>query len=256
MDFFTAIILGIVEGLTEFLPISSTGHLILASKLLQLMQTDFVKSFEIAIQLGAIISVVVLYWKKFFDLEILKKLFVAFLPTAAIGFILYKTFKQSLLGNEQIVLWSLLLGGVFIILFEFLYRKKGKTLNTISEISYKKCFLIGIFQSFSIIPGVSRAAATIIGGLSVKLKRETIVQFSFLLAVPTLLAATGFDLINSATTFSLDQIDLLAMGFVASFFVALAAVKLFLNFARKNNFIVFGIYRIIIALVFWFILLK
>jgi len=256
MDFFTAIILGIVEGLTEFLPISSTGHLILASKFLQIAQTDFVKSFEIAIQLGAVLSVVVLYWKKFFDLKILKKIFVAFLPTATIGFILYRTFKQSLLGNEQIVLWSLLLGGIFIILFEFFYRKKGKTIDNISTIPYKKCFLIGLFQAFSIIPGVSRAAATIIGGLSVKLNRETIVQFSFLLAVPTMLAATGFDLINSATTFSLDQIDLLAIGFIASFFVALATVKTFLNFARKNNFIAFGVYRIAVALLFWFLVLR
>lgn len=256
MDIFSAVILGIVEGITEFLPVSSTGHLILASKLLNIAQTDFVKSFEIAIQLGAILSVVVLYWRKLIlNFDILKRVSVAFLPTAIVGFVLYKVFKQFLLGNGQIVLWSLFLGGVFIILFEIYHREKPKATGDISKISYRNCFLIGLFQSVSIIPGISRAAATIIGGLLLGLKRYTIVEFSFLLAIPTMLAATAFDLMNSAGSFSSTQIDMLVVGFAVSFIVALATVKLFLNFVKKHSFIPFGIYRILVALLFWAIIL-
>ncbi|HKZ45515.1 MAG TPA: undecaprenyl-diphosphatase UppP [archaeon] len=251
MDFITAAILGIVEGITEFLPISSTGHMILASQLLNIQQTDFVKTFEIAVQLGAILSVVVLYWKSFFlNMKILKRLAVAFIPTGVIGFVLYRIFKQFLLGNTAIVLASLLFGGVFIILFEKFYPKKEK-IEKMEKIPYRHCLVIGIFQSISIIPGVSRAAPAILGGLALGLKKRAIVEFSFLLAVPTFLAAAGYDLIQSAGGFSLGQLDLLAVGFVTAFAVAILAIKTFLNYIKKNNFTIFGIYRIIIALLFF-----
>lgn len=252
MNFFHAIILGIIEGVTEFLPISSTGHLILASKILRLASTDFLKSFEIGIQLGAILAVVVIYWRSFFvKFEILKKVIVAFLPTAALGLIFYKVIKQFLLGSEQVVLWALFLGGVFLIIFEIFYREKQGAVEEIEKISWREAFTIGLFQSVAMIPGVSRAAATIIGGLILGLKRKTIVEFSFLLAVPTMAAATGLDLISSGGRFSPDEFGLLAVGFIFSFITALCAIKFFLKFIKNHSFIIFGVYRIILAGAGW-----
>lgn len=256
MDFFHAIILGIIEGVTEFLPISSTGHLILASKILGLPSTEFLKSFMVAIQLGAILAVVVLYWRSFFvKFEILKKIIVAFLPTAALGLIFYKIVKQFLLGNEAGVLWALFLGGVFLIIFEWKYSEKPDAVEEVEKITWQQALLIGVFQSAAIIPGVSRAAATIVGGLLLGLKRKTIVEFSFLLAVPTMIAATGFDLLKSGGNFSLGEFGLLALGFVFSFITALAAIKFFLNFIKNRSFIIFGVYRIILAALFWFLIM-
>ncbi|HLG23619.1 MAG TPA: undecaprenyl-diphosphatase UppP [Candidatus Nanoarchaeia archaeon] len=253
MDILQTIILSIIEGITEFLPVSSTGHLILASKIMGVAQTEFVKSFEIFIQLGAILAVAFLYWKEIFlNLKVFKKILIAFLPTAFIGFILYKLFKQYLLGNEQIVIWSLLIGGIILILFDLRHKEKENSTEDISKISYKNCFLIGLFQSISIIPGVSRAGATIIGGLSLGLKRETIVKFSFLLAIPTMLAASLYDLYKSSGAFSFSELDLLIVGFLASFVVALFSVKFFIGFIRKNTFVSFGVYRILVALLFLF----
>jgi undecaprenyl-diphosphatase len=254
MTILTVLLLGIVEGVTEFLPISSTGHLILASHLLSLSQSDFQKSFEIVIQLGAILSVVVLYWRSFLNIEILKRLAVAFLPTGLIGLALYKVAKTYLLGNEVVVLWALLIGGVVIIAFELWHKpphepEHGSSLN----ISYKKSFLIGVFQALSIIPGTSRSAATIIGGLTLGIPRSVIVEFSFLLAVPTMLAATGLDLVKSASSFSLNQAGLLGLGFIISFAVALFSIKFLLEYVRKYSFLAFGVYRILIAVAFWLI---
>jgi undecaprenyl-diphosphatase len=255
MNFFHAIVLGIVEGITEFLPISSTGHLILASKILHLSSTDFLKSFEITIQLGAILAVVVLYWRSFFvRFEILKKVIVAFLPTAVLGLIFYKIIKQFLLGNEQVVLWALFLGGVFLIVFELFYREKNNAVDDVANISWGQAVLIGLFQSIAVIPGVSRAAATIVGGLILGLKRKTIVEFSFLLAVPTMAAATGLDLIKSAGDFSFSQFGFLAIGFIFSFLTALGAIRFLLRFIKNHSFILFGFYRIILAVLFWFLL--
>ena len=244
--------MGIVEGVTEFLPISSTGHLILASKILQLPSTEFLKSFMVAIQLGAILAVVVLYWKSFFvKFKILKKIIVAFLPTAALGLIFYKIVKQFLLGSEEVVLWALFLGGVFLIIFEWKYSKKPDAVEEVEKITWRQALLIGVFQSVAIIPGVSRAAATIVGGLLLGLKRKTIVEFSFLLAVPTMAAATGLDLLESGKNFSLEEFGLLALGFVFSFLTALAAIRFFLNFIEKHSFTFFGVYRVILALAWW-----
>lgn len=251
-----SIILGIVEGITEFLPVSSTGHLILASRLMNLAQTDFLKSFEIAIQLGAIFSVVFLYWNRIFrDREAMKRIIVAFLPTAVIGLALYKIFKQYFF-SEYIVVASLLLGGIFLIIFEKMYKEKEEDDDDISKMSYKKSFLIGVFQSFAIVPGISRSAATIVGGLSMGIQRKAIVEFSFLLAIPTMICATGYDLVKSAPHFAAGDLYLLAVGFIVSFFVALASAKWFLKYVEKHNFIPFGVYRIIISLIFLLIVLR
>jgi undecaprenyl-diphosphatase len=254
MDYLTAIILAIVEGVTEFLPVSSTGHLILAATLLNVSQTPFVKSFELALESGSILAVVVLYWRFFLKIEVLKRLIVAFIPTGIVGLLVYRIFKDLLLGNQQIVLWALLLGGVFLILFELRYKEKAGV-SDVTRIPYRQCFLIGLIQSISVIPGVSRSAPTIIGGLALGMKRETIVLFSFLLAVPTMVAASGYDLLNSYSEFSSGQIDLLLVGFVTSFLVALPTIRYFLNYVRKHNLIPFGIYRVLVVVLFFFLVI-
>jgi len=253
MDLLHAVIFGIVEGITEFLPISSTGHLILTARLLQIAQTDFLKSFEIAIQLGAILSVVALYWRRLLvDFKVLKLVAAAFIPTAVIGLAFYKLAKKFLIGNSAVVLWALFLGGIFLIIFELLHRGKEENPGGLSDISYKQAVIVGFFQSIAIIPGVSRSAATICGGLALGLKRKTIVEFSFLLAVPTMLAATVLDLFKSAGGFSCDQFIFLMAGFLVSFAVAILSIKFFLKFIQRHDFIVFGVYRIVLVLAFLF----
>jgi len=242
-----------VEGISEFLPISSTGHLILTAQILNVSQSDFIKSFEIAIQLGAIFSVVVLYFKSLLlDLKIIKKLIAAFIPTGIIGLIFYKIVKRFLLGNSHIVIWSLLIGGIFLIIFELLHREKADAVNNVAAISYKQAIFIGLFQSIAIIPGVSRSAAAIVGGLSLGLKRKTIVEFSFLLAVPTMLAATVLDLSKNMSAFTCNQFIFLLVGFSTSFIVALLAIKFLISFIQRHSFMAFGVYRILIALLFLF----
>ncbi len=253
MNILHAIIFGIVEGIAEFLPISSTGHLILVAQILKVSQSNFLKSFEIAIQLGAIFSVVVLYLKLLLDLKIIKRLIIAFIPTAITGFIFYKLVKRSLLGNSHVVIWSLLIGGVFLIVFELLHREKADAVDNVVSISYSQAIFIGLFQSIAIIPGVSRSAATIIGGLLLGLKRKTIVEFSFLLAVPTMLAATALDLSKNVNTFTNSQFIFLLVGFITSFIVALLAIKFLIAFIQRHSFMAFGVYRILIALLFFFL---
>lgn len=249
MDLLTAAILGIVEGISEFLPISSTGHLILASHLMRLQHTDFLKSFEIAIQVGAILSVVVLYWRDLLvNRAIIQRLIVAFLPTGIIGLTLYKIIKSYLLGSPNIVLWSLALGGIFLILFEWRHREKDDAVASPQDMTYKQAFIIGLFQSLAMVPGVSRSAATIVGGLILGLKRKTIVEFSFLLAVPTMVAATAYDLLKSGLHLSADQLQFLGVGFVMSFIVALLSIKFLLKFIQTHTFIPFGIYRIVFVI--------
>ena len=252
MGFIAVIILGIVEGVTEFLPVSSTGHLILTSRLLGITPTEFLKSFEISIQLGAILSVLVLYRKRLLtDTAVLKRIIVAFIPTGIIGLLFYRIIKTYLLGNSSIVLWALLLGGIFIIVFEVFYREKNNSVSDVGSISYQQALLIGLFQSLAMVPGVSRAAATIMGGLMLGLKHKTIVEFSFLLAVPTMACAVGWDVAKTAIAFSPVQISYLLVGFTISFAMALVAIKSLLSFIKKNNFTPFGIYRIILALLLW-----
>lgn len=251
MKFLDAIILGIIEGITEFLPVSSTGHLILASALLKLSESHFLKTFEIAIQLGAILSVVVLYAKSIIqDRILLQKVIVAFLPTALIGLAAYSTVKR-LLGSQEVVLLTMFLGGIFLILFEW---KQSEAQGGATQISYKQAVMIGLFQAMALIPGVSRSAATIIGGLLLRIDRRTIVEFSFLLAVPTMGAATAFDVYKNARYFSTLEFQLLATGFVISFAVALVSIKFLLRFIQTHTFIPFGVYRICAAIFFWLLL--
>jgi undecaprenyl-diphosphatase len=247
-----ALIFGIVEGITEFLPISSTGHLMLTAQLLGLSQTEFLKTFEIVIQFGAIMSVIVLYWKTLLvNFEAVKRIILAFLPTAALGLLFYKIIKQFLMKSNQVVLWSMFIGGIALIIFELLHKEKDDAVEDIAAIPYGKAILIGLFQSIAMIPGVSRSAATIVGGLVLGLKRKTIVEFSFLLAIPTMLAATVLDLMKNAGQFSAAQISSLSIGFILSFVFAMLSVKFLLNYIKHHTFISFGIYRIILALSFW-----
>ncbi len=254
MDLLQAALLGIIEGVTEFLPISSTGHLILASELLGIPSSDFLKSFEISIQFGAILSVVALYWRLLLDIEILKKLVVGFIPTGIIGLAAYPFLKSYLLDSPLIVLSSLFLGGIVLIVFELLYRETPEELP-VSHISYTQSFIVGLFQSIAIVPGVSRSAATILGGLMIGIPRRTIVEFSFLLAVPTMAAATGLDLVKNLPAFTSEHLGALAIGFIVSFVVALLSIKFLLHFVRNHTFIPFGIYRILAAAAFFFIVL-
>lgn len=248
MDILHAVILGVIEGVTEFLPISSTGHLILASHLLRIPQTEFLKSFEIIIQLGAILAVVALYAKRFLmRWEVLKRLAVAFLPTAAVGLVLYPIIKTVFLGSMGVVVWSLLLGGIALVAFERWHREREDAVEEVEQVSYPQAFVIGLFQALAVVPGVSRAAATIVGGLLMNLKRTTIVEFSFLLAVPTMLAASALDLYKSAGSFASADFGALAVGFIVSFLVAWAVIKWFIRFVQTHTFTPFGWYRIALA---------
>src|SRR6476620_5820061 len=253
MSLLHALILGIVEGITEFLPISSTAHLILASRLLKL-DSDFVKSFEIIIQFGAILSVVVLYWKKFWNWEVLKKLVVAVIPTGVIGLTVYKAVKGYLLGNLTVVLLSLLIGGIALIVFER-FRNGTESDVDFSEITYRKAFLIGLFQAIAVIPGVSRSAATIVVGSLIGASKRTIVEFSFMLAVPTMLAATGLELVKGSAALA-GNYGVLAVGFVVSFITAILAIKSFLGYIKKRDFSAFGWYRIVLAVVFYLVFVR
>ena len=247
----TAIVLGAVEGLTEFLPISSTAHLTLTAQIMGLDQSAFVKTFEIAIQSGAILAVIVLYWRRFLDVAVLKRVLAAFIPTAIIGLILYKLVKEYLIGNIAVTLWALAIGGLALIVFEKWFKTKPESdMSDIRSLSYGKSVLVGLVQAISIIPGVSRSAATIIGGLFCGLSREAVVEFSFLLAVPTVLAATGLDLFRSAGDFHSSDFGLLAIGFIAAFVAAILAIKFLLNYLKKHTFTGFGVYRILVVLIF------
>lgn len=251
MNLIQTLILSIVEGITEFLPISSTGHMILASKLLKIPQTEFVKSFEIIIQLGAILAVVVIYFKKLvlsFNWELYKNIVLAFLPTIFFGLFAYDYIKRYLIGNSVVVIWSLLIGGVVMLLFERFHKLSTKP-YTLSPIRY---LTIGLFQVLSMIPGVSRAFATIFGGMVVGMKREEATEFSFFLAIPTMAAATVLDLVHTdMSVWTGPNINTLAIGFIGSFLTAYVAVKWLIKFVQKNNFNIFGWYRIILALLFF-----
>jgi undecaprenyl-diphosphatase len=248
-----ALLLGIIEGLTEFLPVSSTAHLLLAERVMHL-NGEFMKSFSIIIQLGAILSVVVLYWKKFWNRELLTKLVVAFVPTGILGATLYKVIKGYLFENVNIILGSLVIGGVLLILFER-FHDRTETEVDFAEITYKRAFLIGLFQSIAMVPGVSRSAATIVGGSMIGISKRTIVEFSFMLAVPTMAAATAKDLLESYQSLS-GNFPPLAVGFVVSFVTAIVAIKSFLAFVKKKAFSAFGAYRIVLAIAFYFLFVR
>jgi undecaprenyl-diphosphatase len=251
-----AIIAGIVEGLTEFLPISSTGHLILVSHLLSVPSSEFLKSFQVIIQLGAILAVVVLYWKTLTSkLRIWIPIIIAFIPTGILGLIFEKKIDKYLLDNSLVVLISLFTGGIILIALEFILKNKARTIATSDNIPCQKALIIGLFQSVAMVPGVSRSAATIIGSQLLGLSKETAVEFSFFLAIPTMFAATGLKLFQARNlSFTSFEYELLIIGLIVSFITALIAVKFFIGFIKKHNFIPFGIYRIIVAIIFWFFL--
>jgi undecaprenyl-diphosphatase len=257
MNILQALILSTVEGISEFLPISSTGHMVLAADILKIAQSGFVKDFEIIIQLGAILAIVVLYWSTLFrSIEVWKRIIIAFIPTGIIGLLFFKIVKNYLLGNLYVTLISLLVGGIILIILELIYKEKEHHVEKIEDLTLPKAFVIGLVQSIAIIPGVSRSAATIIGALFLGTKRKAAAEFSFLLAVPTMLAATGLDLIKTNFSYSTNEWLMLAVGFVGAFIVALISVKLFLKYVQHNNFIIFGVYRVIAAILFYLIVIR
>ncbi|WP_018342970.1 undecaprenyl-diphosphate phosphatase [Cytophaga aurantiaca] len=255
MNWIEAIVLAIVEGITEFLPVSSTGHMIIASAIMGIKNDPFTKVFEVAIQFGAILSVVVLYFKRFFkSFDFYFKLFVAFIPTAIVGLLL-KQHIDELLEKVWVVAAALLLGGI-ILLFIDKWFEKNETEGT-DEVSYKTGFLIGCFQCLAMVPGVSRSAATIIGGLTQKLTRKAAAEFSFFLAVPTMFAATAKSLYDEKDLIleSTDKIPLLLLGNIVAFVVAMLAIKFFINILTKYGFKVFGYYRIALGALLLILLL-
>jgi undecaprenyl-diphosphatase len=252
MNSIQAIVIAIVEGLTEFLPISSTGHMIITEKLLGVTETDFVKVFTVAIQLGAILAVVVLYWKKFFNFnkwQFYAKLLVGVLPALALGFLFSKKI-DALLESSLTVAITMLAGGIVLLFIDRLF--KNPRIDSEEKVSFLKAFVIGIWQCVAMIPGVSRSAASIIGGMQQGLTRSAAAEFSFFLAVPTMLAATGYKLYKyykEAGGFSGNEIQQLAIGNVVAFVVALLAIKFFIGFVKKYGFTIWGYYRIIVGII-------
>ncbi|HEU4609580.1 MAG TPA: undecaprenyl-diphosphate phosphatase [Chitinophagaceae bacterium] len=256
MSIFQAIIIAIVEGLTEFLPVSSTGHMIIASSLMGIAKDDFTKLFEVAIQLGAILAVVVLYWKKFFDFsrwQFYLKLIIAVVPALLLGF-LFADNIDALLESPLTVAITLLLGGIILLFVDRFFRNPG--IDEEDKIDNKKAFIIGIWQCLAMIPGVSRSAASIIGGMQQKLTRRLAAEFSFFLAVPTMCAATGYKLLKGYKTFTADHVKLLLIGNLVAFVVAILAIKFFISFLQKHGFRLFGWYRIVVGIILLALLLS
>lgn len=249
MTIFQNIVISIVEGLTEFLPVSSTGHMIIAQKILAMESTEFVKVFTVNIQFGAILSVIVLYWKRFFQTwDFYWKLLIAVLPALLIGF-LFSEKIDSLLENVMVVAVTLVIGGVFMLFVDKWFNYPDKE----QEMDWKRSLKIGFYQCIAMIPGVSRSMATIVGGMSTKLTRKNAAEFSFFLAVPTMAAASGYKLLklimdpNGAAMLS-DNLVALLIGNIVAFLVAMAAIKFFIGFLTKHGFAAFGYYRIIVGL--------
>jgi undecaprenyl-diphosphatase len=250
MTYFQAFIIAVIEGITEFLPVSSTGHMILADSLMKVQDKEFAKTFEIVIQLGAIFSVFILYFKRFFKgINIYLKLFVAFIPTAVIGLLAYKTIKHYLF-NPYTVSISLIVGGVVLILLDKWSEKKESKVAFVEDIDYAGAFKIGLIQCFSMVPGVSRAAATIFGGVFAGFNRKQAAEFSFLLAIPTMLAASGYDLLKEKDNIHLEDVKLMLFGAFVAFVVAIFAIKGFIGFLNKYGFKHFGYYRIALGVLF------
>ena len=248
MTLVEAIILAIIEGITEFLPVSSTGHMIIASSLMGIADDPFTKTFTVAIQFGAILSVVVLYYKRFLQsISFYKKLWIAFMPAAVLGFLM-DDLIDMLLSNVLVVAFTLLAGGVVLVFIDSWV--KGGDGEDAKNVTYSRAFKIGMFQCIAMIPGISRSAATIIGGMVAKLDRKTAAEFSFFLAVPTMFAATIYKVFKFAKTgvgVSPEQVNLLLIGNVVGFIVAAIAIKSFIAFLTKYGFLYFGYYRIFVG---------
>ncbi len=251
MDTVQSIIIGIVEGLTEFLPISSTGHMVITEKLLHITENDFTKAFTVAIQLGAILAVVVLYRKKFFDFkrwQFYLKLAVAVIPALILGFLFSKKI-DALLESSTTIAISMLAGGIILVFIDSVF--KNPLIDKEQKVTYPKAIMIGIWQCIAMIPGVSRSAASIIGGMQQKLTRSAAAEFSFFLAVPTMLAATGYKLYKyykDSGGFTSNEIKQLAIGNVVAFIVAMLAIKFFIGFLKKHGFRIWGWYRIVLGI--------
>jgi undecaprenyl-diphosphatase len=252
-----SIILAIIEGLTEFLPVSSTGHMIIASSVMGIASDPFTKMFTVAIQFGAILSVIVLYWKKFLPqkkslqlaLQFYLKLLVAFIPAAIFGFLL-NDYIDALLERVEVVGFALIFGGIFFLFVDSIFKENETRMD--EAITYSRALKIGLFQTVAMVPGVSRSAATIIGGLTQKLNKRTAAEFSFFLAVPTMFAATLYKMYkfyDGGQTFGSNEVVLLAVGNVVAFVVAMIAIKSFINFLTKHGFKIFGYYRIVLGAV-------
>ncbi len=259
MNTLQSIIIAIVEGLTEFLPISSTGHMIITEKVLGITETDFIKVFTVAIQFGAILAVVVLYAKKFFDFkrwQFYVKLAAAVVPALVLGFLFSKRI-DALLESSLTVAISMLVGGVILLFIDKAF--KNPTIDSEEKISFGKAIIIGVWQCIAMIPGVSRSAASIIGGMQQKLTRSAAAEFSFFLAVPTMLAATCYKLLKyykESGGFSSEEIKQLAIGNVVAFIVALLAIKFFIGFLKKYGFTIWGWYRIIAGIILLLLIWK
>ncbi len=250
MTVIEAIILAIIEGITEFLPVSSTGHMIIGSALMGMKSTDFVKLYTVAIQLGAILSVLVLYWKRFFQtLDFYFKLFVAFIPAAVFGLLFSDTIDRFL-ESPQTVAIALVVGGLVLLFIHKLFS--NPIINDTKESSYKNALIIGFFQCLSMIPGTSRSASTIIGGMAQNLTRKAAAEFSFFLAVPTMFGATAkklYDFYKEGYIITGEEMKLLAIGNVVAFIVAMLAIRSFISFLQRKGFQLFGWYRIIVGLI-------
>jgi undecaprenyl-diphosphatase len=258
MTLLQAVILAVIEGITEFLPISSTGHMIIGSSVMGIEKDEFVKLFTVAIQFGAILSVLVLYFKRFFrTIGFYFKLLVAFLPAAVFG-VLFSDKIDELLESPMVVAISLVIGGIVLLFVDRIFYKSKQ--DDADKISYPTALIIGLFQCIAMIPGVSRSAATIIGGMSQKLTRKAAAEFSFFLAVPTMFAATAkkmYDFYKTeGATFTGEQIKLLAVGNIVAFIVAMIAIKTFIAFLSRNGFKIFGIYRILVGLIIIILLMS
>jgi len=254
MDIIHAIIIAIVEGLTEFLPVSSTGHMIITEKLLAVKENDFTTLFTVAIQLGAILAVVVLYWRKFLDFSRWRfylKLVIGVIPALILGY-LFSDKIDVLLQSTTTVVITMLLGGIFLLMIDNYF--KNPIVKEDEEISFQKAFFIGVWQVIAMIPGVSRSAASIIGGMQQRLTRKLAAEFSFFLAVPTMLAATGYKLIKTYKTnpaILKDTHNLIALGVgnLVAFIVAILAIKFFIGYLQKHGFKSFGYYRVIVGII-------
>ena len=249
MDIFQAIIIGIIEGFTEFLPISSTGHMIVASEFLGVSQDALTKAYEVIIQFAAILAVMLIYKEKmsFKQIDLWQKLFVAFLPLAIIGYIFKDQIKT--LFTVEIVAWMFIIGGFIFLIVEHFYEEKKAHVTHVEKVNYKQAFWVGVAQIFSLIPGTSRAGATIIGGLLVGLDRKTSMEFSFLLAIPVMAAVTGYDLLKHYQDFADANWGAFIAGFITAFIVAYLTIKLFLAFIQRFTFVAFGIYRILFGVI-------
>jgi len=249
LDIFQAIIIGIIEGFTEFLPISSTGHMIVASEFLGISQDNLTKAYEVIIQFAAIMAVMLVYKDKLTlkKIALWQKLFVAFLPLAIVGFIFKDIIKDLFTVNTVAIMF--IVGGVIFLIVEKFYNEEESHTNEVENVTYKQAFLVGVAQIFSLIPGTSRAGATIIGGMLLKINRKTSAEFSFLLAIPVMGAVTAYDLLKHYGEFADANWPAFIIGFIVAFVVAYITIKLFLVFLQRFTFVAFGVYRIIFGIV-------